>query len=276
MSFLRGWIRTKHRGGLVARSKRAFQAGVLVLAASGAAGACAVPEGPASAVVSVARTGEIVLADGRIMSLAGVDWPGVGRSVERDRAWRALERLARGGEVRVASSAPPDRWGRRAASLHISAPDGPPHPAWAQGVLASLGLVRAWPDAAMRACWTELLRLERSAREAGLGVWSPLAGRVSRARLRKAGPAPEGSRIVFEGRVRSVREGRSVVFINFAGAPRASPFLSLNRRELPAWRAEGLDPATFSGKRLRVRGVIARSASMRMDVSGPLAVEVME
>jgi len=237
--------------------------------------ACPAPMGPASTVIAVAQTGEVSLADGRIVRLSGIDWPSPDRQGWRDRLRMVLLRLAAGTQARVDSAGKSDRWGRLSGNLVLATPDGPPQPLWVQETLVALGLVRHWPEAATDPCRPRLLAAENAARAAGLGLWSPLSRRTMRVSRVVARQTLSG-RAVFEARVRSVRTGRSATFVNFEGTRSATPFIMVRNRDLSRWRAEGLDPATFSGKRLRVRGVVSQVPTPRLHLTGPMAVEVLE
>lgn len=230
--------------------------------------------GVPSGVNSVARTGEISLADGRILRLAGIDWPTLDRQAERTRLRTALVRLAEGASVVSETTAKPDRWGRVVAQVFLHVPNGPPQPLWLQETVLALGLARAWPEAGLVDCWTPMLAAEARARQQGLGLWSPLHKRQNR--LARRTTAAVSERVFFEGRVFSVRTGRTATFVNFTGPRSTTPFLLLRNRDLAVWRNVGLDPATFSGKRLMVRGALMRGTLRRLEVSGPMAVEVLE
>lgn len=259
------------------RSKRcALAALVCLLGAQAAPGAaCPAANGAGVTVTAVARTGEISLADGRILRLAGIDWPPVDRPGARDRLRTVVIRLVEGATATIGVTGPRDRWGRHAGHLVLHAADGPPQPLWLQETLLALGLTRAWPEPSLAPCWQQLLAAEAQARQAGLGLWSPLLRRTHRALARQRRQALS-SRAVFEARVRSVRTGRTATFVNFDGPRPETPFVLLRNRDLSSWRKEGLDPATFSGKRLRVRGILSSNTTPRLELAGPMAVDVLE
>ena len=83
-------------------------------------------------------------------------------------------------------------------------------------------------------------------------------------------------RVVFESRVASVRPGRRVTFVNFAGPRDQTPSWMLSARQIRDFQKAGRDPATFVGKRLRLRADMELLPRPRLSVAGAQAVDIVE
>jgi len=227
-----------------------------------AAAACDLAGAEPVTVLRLAETGDLFLADGRIITLEGIDWPARDEPARRAALVSALEHLFTAGSVRALFSVGVDRWRRQTAQLAVVVAGDT---AWIQGMLLEDGLTFAWSGAAAPRCWPDLLSHEALAREAGRGLWS-------------APPSPSRitARVIYEGRVRSVRPGRRMTFVNFDSPGGQSPGWMLTQRQMAAFRQAGRDPATFVGKRLRLRAVAEPGEKRRLTAVAPHMVEVLE
>lgn len=224
------------------------------------------------AVVAVDGRGDITLGDGRIIRLAGLLWPRAGAARARMQAEVSAALLHE--RVLLGDIGIPDRWNRRAAQVHVVArTGGATH--WLQGQLVEDGAVLPWPEAAARGCWAALSERMMLARSGRLGLFSPLGRRALRqlgAKTHSALPAV----VLYEGRVRSVRKGRSMTFVNFAGRRGATPALFLPAKMIDALRRNGRDAATFAGKRIRIWADVAAGTPPRLSIASVDALEVLE
>ena len=247
----------------------AVAAGLMVLSA-GIASACE-PAGPLESVriLGVDFRGDIRLGDGRTIRLAGIAWPSAAAPAARRTLAAHVAAMTVGDDAGVVALGQPDRWGRVSAQVFAGKE-------WVQGRLVEDGLALAWPEPAARGCWAELLERDMLARDGGLGVWSALGRRLAGLRLRDAASAGMSHRIVYEGRVRSVRPGRTITFVNFDGPRGKTPTLFIARRLSAEFARMGRDVATFSGKRLRVRAEFATAPALRLTVASPDGVEILD
>ncbi len=129
---------------------------------------------------------------------------------------------------------------------------------WLQGALVSRGLARAYGRPGMDACTEALVRLERTARDGALGLWSNAAYRP-----RDAGAGDDlvraaGAFHVVSGTVNRVSRGQGEVYVSLA--PRGSrdgayAFAVV----VPARGAAligGTEPRALKDRRVIVRGWI--------------------
>lgn len=231
------------------------------------------------AVVALDSDGDIRLKDGRVLRLAGIDWPAKDQAEQRSvlrLRWAQIvmqDGVPRRLSAQIAGER--DRWGRQAAQIFVSG-SGSETAFWMQGGLLSSGLATAWPEPAMTICWAAALAAEERARVARAGLWSDFHHHDGSGLLRARGENPMSRRVVFESRVASVRPGRRVTFVNFAGPCDRTPSWMLSARQIRDFRKAGRDPAIFVGKRLRVRAELEQLPRPRLSVAGPQAVDILE
>ena len=218
---------------------------------------------------------DLVLADGRRVALAGVeapqatvahpDWPETGRA--RLVAWLG------GRTVALAPLRPgEDRWGRVVAMAF--GPDAAG--AATVGVAAALldaGLARVRLQADARPCLPALLAAETAARAQKLGVWADPAFAVlpSGDPARFAGRV--GDQVVVEGRVTSVNETAARVYLNFGPRRGIDFWASVGRQNKRLFDRAGVALKAFSGKTIRLRGLLETRGGPHIDIGLPETIE---
>ena len=230
-------------------------------------------------VVEVIDGDTLVLEDGRQVRLVGIQAPKLALGRPGFRAWpladaakAGLAALVLGRSVTLTyGGRRVDRHGRALAHLYLTplpAPD-----AWVQGALLERGLARVYSFADNRALVAEMLARERAARAAGRGIWGEPFYRI-----RRPGPAlgDVGSFQIVEGEVREVSVIRGRVYLNYGEDWRSDFTVSLAPAVRRRFEAEGIDPAAYRGRRLRVRGWIKSFNGPRIDATHPEQIEVLE
>jgi endonuclease YncB( thermonuclease family) len=227
---------------------------------------------------------DIALADGRTLSLAGLDPPR--DTPDRPRlAADARDKLAQwldGREVAVRVLAEkPNRFGRLPARLFAAPASGPiAAPAGGEiGVAEAIldaGLARYRPEAAAHPCREALLAAEAEARSAKIGLWTDPYYAVLPAAERDAfAKAPSGM-VLVEGTVASLGETAARFYLNF-GPRRGSDFaITLPKRDANALEKAGLKVHDLVGKRLRVRGLLDATFGPQMELSDPDGLELVD
>jgi hypothetical protein len=125
-----------------------------------------------------------------------------------------------------------------------------------------------------RACTPELLAAESEARAKRLGVWGSSAYRIFQAvDLERLGRLIHTYQLV-EGRVVAVGEGRIRIYLNFAQDWRRD-FTLVDRKDLSAFAAAGIDLRSLGGKRVRVRGTLAWRNGPMIEASHPEQIELL-
>jgi endonuclease YncB( thermonuclease family) len=198
----------------------------------------------------------------------GGAWPAQAAATE---AVRALA-LGKSIELRVAGERT-DRYGRQQA--HAFLVEGAAR-RWVQGELVARGFARAYVLAGTRACGSELLAAERTAREAGAGLWADAAYRV-----RSADQPAELMRLratfqVVEGRIVRVAQVRETIYLNFDHDWRRGFSVSLRRDDSTVLGTYASNPKGLEGRDVRMHGwVQAREGAPTIDLSAGGLIEIL-
>jgi endonuclease YncB( thermonuclease family) len=259
--------RAPHRIGLLFVCALWFAA-----APRSSAAACLGGGGERAIVSSINERGEIALADGRVVRLAGLDIPDASRgdpeSAAKARAFLS-SRLA-GREVELhALAGKTDRWGR--LLVDIGAGDQGASPESIALDLLSAGLARVRPEVEARNCLGERLAAEDAARASGLGLWTdPYYGVVEAADVDDLRQR-DGQFAIIEGVVLRVGAGRNRTWIDFG---RRGAFTAVVvSRQAKAFERAGVDLSALAGAKIRVRGAMDTRFGLRMAISGPEQIE---
>jgi endonuclease YncB( thermonuclease family) len=241
---------------------------------------CDLPPGETATVASAVDGETLTLTDGREVRLLGIKAPAPPLGWKGEDPWPfvaeakdALDRMTSGATVVLHLDARrEDRYGHVLAHVFLTK-DG--KPLWLQEALVAQGFARvaSLPDA--RACVGALLEAEREARAARRGLWRSWAYRVE-----DAGDPTRLGRLtrtyqLVEGTVHAVGEGRKLLYVNFAEDWRRDFTIVIERKNLAAFEAEGLDLARLAGTRVRVRGWVEWWNGPMIAASHPEQIEIL-
>ncbi|MBV9395897.1 MAG: thermonuclease family protein [Methylobacteriaceae bacterium] len=247
-----------------------------------ASGPCSLESTARATIARIEPNLDIALADGRTITLAGLD-PPQGTPEHPRLAADAREKLAAwldGREVAVRALAEkPNRFGRIPARLFAAAPNARPDTAGAEiGVAEALldaGFARYRPDAAAHACRESLLAAEAEARTAKIGLWADPAYAILPAGDRTAFAAPAAGMVLVEGTPASLGETAARFYLNF-GRARADFAITLPKRGANALEKAGIKVQDLVGKRLRVRGLLDATFGPQMELTDPDQLEFVD
>lgn len=226
----------------------------------------AAPDLARARVASVADTLDLLLDDGRVLALAGVETPQDWRA--RARAY--LSSQVEGGTIAWrALQAAPDRWGRLPSLVFAEGSDAP-----LQAALLTEGLARARVPG-RTPCRALFLDREARGRDEGAGLWLDPAQAILEA------DAPElasraGETIVVEGRIFSVAASGYRTYVNFG--PRRYRDLSVTvlQPDAKMFDKGGRPLAALAGHRVRVRGVLDLKFGPQIEIADPEAIEFLD
>jgi micrococcal nuclease len=241
---------------------------------------CSVERGEARAVARVQDGETLRLDDGRMLRLVGALAPRAGDVGAPGGQWppenetrAALTALAEGRTITLWHEATRrDRYSQILA--HATVGTGA-ETVWLQGALVSRGLARAYGRPGLDACTEALVRLEKTARDAGSGLWANAAYRVRDADDADDLNRATGSFHVVSGTVNRVSRGQNEVFVSLARRGRSGSYAFA--AVVPA-RGAGLigkiEPRTLVDRRVIVRGWIEqrRGPVVVIDSKGQLEV----
>lgn len=164
-----------------------------------------------------------------------------------------------------------DRYGRLVAQVFVA---GEGAERWVQGELVAAGLAVVSARVGEPACAAELVRRERAAREAKLGLWADPYYLIGRAEEPAAILAGRGRFSIVEGRVLSVRESGGTIYVNFGRRWSEDFTVTIAKRNARAFSAAGLEPKTLAGRRIRIRGVVEERGGPWIEAARPEQIEL--
>lgn len=196
-----------------------------------------------------------VLDDGRLIRLAGLTPP-------------LNLKLITLGPLKVSVvTRMPDRWGR------VSAFIAPLQSSLRESFNVSLvraGAALAVPGEWPSGCFALAHAAEADARQARRGIWAQPP--VITADDLDALKDRVGRFTIVEGQVRSVRQGRRQIFLNFGAFGRERLNVSVTLSRLEAFKAAGRDLLALRGQFVSLRGVVGPGPSMELNVPEALSV----
>lgn len=225
------------------------------------------------ALAAVTDDGDVVLADGRTLRLAGLDLP---RATPNSPAWparagAALLAWAAAAPVTLKVLSPaPDRWSRIPVLLFRAGAT----PFEAGEALLDAGLARVAPEPAAHACLEGRLATEGAARAGARGVWADPRYAVLPAADAGGLAAQAGGLALVEG-VLHLHENRGAFYLAL-GRDRHGFAAVVSRRDAKLFARNGLDLRDYENTPVRLRGDLDARFGPRMRLTDPDAVESLE
>ncbi len=204
-------------------------------------------------VVDVRASGDLVLADGTVLRLAGLAGGGAGAAV----SWRDdLAARVLGRNISFAVKGARDRYGRRAAL--VGAPGASVAPASAevptlQQALLREGLALARPEDGVFGCFPSWLEAEANAHRERRGLWRHLplaADDIDALRAR------QGRFTIVAGRILDVGNTSRVDYLNFGRVWRQDMTGRVEAEGRAALAARELTAKDLVGRWVRLRGTV--------------------
>lgn len=230
-------------------------------------------------VVRVVDGDTVVLSDRREVRLVGIQAPKLALGRPGFKSWplseiakRELEAIGldRGASLYTATTAV-DRHGRTLAHMVVDGTDGTPS-VWAQQHMLENGLARVYTFADNRALAEPLLAFEAVAREARLGIWANDFYAVRN--VNNVGHDIDTFQLV-EGLVMNAAKVGKRIYLNFGPVWRTDFTVLLSAGALKMFEQGGIDPLTWRGKWLRVRGWVKERNGPLIDVDHPERIEIV-
>ncbi len=258
----------------------AYAAGAILLSGQ----ALAAPLPPCANVIELAGVrvdavednGALVLHGGQVLHLESVLLPGGPRDhappALRERAITALQNLAVGREIVAAARSPlKDRYGRIEAQIFLpNAVDND----WLQVAILSRGLGRVFITPDRPECAAPLFAAEQAARDRRQGIWAVPAYAVRTPQTLTH--RDRGTFQIVEGKVvhAAVKGGRG--YLDFGANWKRDFTATIAPDCMKLFRKLGVDPRSYEGRTIRVRGWIDEYHGPEMDVAAPQDIELVE
>jgi hypothetical protein len=231
---------------------------------------------PDAVVLRVADNGLLVLADRRVVKVEGLLFPAGARDNAPDTLRReslaTLRTLVMGHHVTLRARPPRlDRYRHLRAQVLMSAAAGE---TWLQAALLSKGLARVSIAPDRPECASEMYAAEDQARQAGAGLWASPAYAVRTPYSLRWSDL--GTFQLVEGTLVSVAVHGSRGYLDFGRDWRTDFTVTIAPADMKAFRARNIDPYSYNGKRVRVRGWIDRLNGFEIEAASPAAIEVLK
>lgn len=235
---------------------------------------------PGGTVVEVTDGDTVILDDGRVVRLIGIQAPKLPLGREGFPTWPlapeakaeltslALNQpvqLGYGGEQR-------DRYDRQLAHLFVESEAGP---VWAQREMLSHGLARVYSFPDNRSCLDQLLATEAGARADRLGIWSIPYYSVRTADAPAQLLDHVGQYELVEGRVLLGEQRSGRVYLNFGRSWKEDFTVVIEAAALKLFARDGIDPLALEGALVRIRGWVDERDGPRIEVTHPEQIEVL-
>ncbi|MBY6264760.1 thermonuclease family protein, partial [Azospirillum sp. 412522] len=163
-----------------------------------------------------------------------------------------------------------DRRGRLLA--HLVREDG----LWLQSALLVRGLARVHTRPDARAYAAELLAGEEAARNAGRGLWRSRVYAVRDAADPAGLSRDRDSFQLVEGVVLAVSKGGGESYLDFGADWRDDVTIHIGSAAMREVTRAGLDPLSYEGRRVRVRGWITLRNGPMIEITHPEQIERLE
>jgi endonuclease YncB( thermonuclease family) len=236
-------------------------------------------DGPQGVVTSVTDGDTVILDNGMVVRLVGIQAPKLPRGNDAFAAWpgseearAALESLVGGKAVRLRHGGERlDRHGRSLGQLFVT---GEPE-TWVQREMVAGGHARVYSFPDNRACIADLMSAEGRARLNRLGIWTDPYYAVRRADKPGELSGRSGHYELVEGRVLAAEQAGGRVYLNFGRTWKTDFTVVIDKSALGRFGKEGLDPLKLADALVRVRGWVDNYDGPRIEVTHPEQIEVL-
>ena len=237
---------------------------------------CHLTAGEPGTVAEVVDGDTLILADGRVVRMAGVEAPkphlamdGANIDEFARAAHDALEGFVAGARIEIRlGEFSRDRHDRTLAQVYLG--DG----TWLQEAMVEAGFVRVRPFAGDFSCLGDLVKHERGARDMARGLWRSAEYSVVSA-YDPSLIERKGLYVLVEGWVVSVGHGNRVDFLNFGRNWRHDFTVIVGSSLAGRFADSGLPIDGLAEQRVRVRGVIEESGGSAIRLNDPGEIEVL-
>lgn len=225
-------------------------------------------------IVRVEKDGVLVLQDGRAARLEGLLLPGGGGERPSQqlaaRSVQALADLTQGQEVVLAAEPPKeDRYGRLRAQVFVGDTED-----WVQREMLARGLARVSIAPDRRECAKSLYAAEDEARRSRKGIWGQAGYDV-----RSADESLQSEADTFQvvtGKVVSANVKNGRAYLDFGPDWQRDFAVTISPLDMKNFREAGVDPQSYEGKTVRVRGWVESLHRPEIEVAVPEDIEVLD
>ena len=252
---------------------------VSLMATPGVDACAGLVDGPKGVVTSIVDGDTLLLDNGLVVRLIGIQAPHLALGREGLEDWpkseaskQALADLALNKPVQLKyGGAQTDRYGRSLAQVFVAGETG----VWLQQGMLAAGMARVYSFPDNRACLPDLFAAEAKARASKLGIWADPYYTVRRADRPAVFDSLAGHFELVEGRVVKSEKAGGRVYLNFGRHFKEDFPAVIDTRALALFTADRLDPLQLGGALVRVRGWIDLRDGPRVDITHPEQIELL-
>jgi endonuclease YncB( thermonuclease family) len=222
-------------------------------------------------LLRVEKNGSVIFTDGRAIHLEGIRLPAgaADRAPQAfaDKALGMLAALLRKAPLTLTAVPPKeDRYDRVRGQLFGA--DG----GWVQLALLKAGLARVSIAPDRTECASELFAAEAQARAARAGIWALPAYAV---RTPDTVGRDIGTFQIVEGKVANANLKNGRAYVNFGADWRSDFTAAVEPEDMANFRRTGVDPRSYAGQTIRVRGIVQSLNGPEIEVANPQGIEVV-
>ena len=227
-------------------------------------------------VIDIVNPMTVLLSDGRIARLSGIDipsytgdeispWAVTARDILRD--FLQSQRVVI-YQTKTRDKGRMNRMGHEL--LHVVRDD---NGAWIQGLLLSLGLAQVKTTQYTPEMALQMYTIEDKARNDRIGLWEDESYRVL---------SPEetqshiGTFAIVEGEVKSVSLKQNRIYMNFGGNWRSDFTVSVAPEDKRVFSKAGIDLLGWGGKYIQVRGTLQSINGPYIEINHPQAIRLLK
>ncbi len=223
--------------------------------------------------MGIAKVSEVVnpltikLEDGRIIHLAGLDFPDLDFYEAGDlsiTAQKILEDFLEHKKVIIYQTKSKDKGRMNRMGHYISHLVRANDNKWTQGLLLSLGVARVRTTKYNPEMAGQMLALENTARENKSGMWNMEEHQIL---TPKQAEGRIGSYQIVEGTVKSAALRKNKLYLNFGNNWRDDFTVAISAFDLRQFIKKKIDPKSWNGKLIRVRGWIKSYNGPYMEIN---------
>ena len=146
---------------------------------------------------------------------------------------------------------------------------------WIQGELLRLGLARVYSFPDNRSRVSEMLALERDARQAQRGIWALPYYAIRNSDVDTLNDQL-GTFQLIEGRTVDAADVKGNVYLNFGSDWRTDFTISISKKSRRLFDKASLDPAAWTGRSFRVRGWLTKRNGLMIRATHPEQIELLD
>lgn len=207
------------------------------------------------------------LDDERTVRLEGIKAPGKETPELAQQAHDLLQNMTKNGTIDFEGVV--DRYDRSNAQIYVQTTNN--KKIWLQGELLKAGLAFIYPPTGFETNLADMQRLEETARHEQHGIWAD--PHYADLPADKPKNISYGQFAFVSGKVLKAERVKDKFYLNFGDDWHDDFTIAIAAHDLKNFRKADIDPTTYAGKIIRVRGWVIRDFGPMIMVTHPAQIE---